>query len=67
MEGTERCQECQERINTSLMIITEIDDGQTIYCKDCFNAIQIKYKKANQFIIDNKLKIPLFPVRPLID
>lgn len=67
MEGTERCQECRNRINIELMIITEEEDGPTIYCKGCFNAIQIKYKNANDHIIKNKLKIPLFPVRPLID
>ena len=68
MEGTERCQDCKERIAIDLMIITEEEDGPTIYCKKCFNAIQIKYMKANEDIIKRKMKgVALFPVRPLAD
>ena len=51
----------------NLMIVNETEDGPTIYCKGCFNAIQIRYMRANQDIIKNNMQIPLFPVKPLID
>jgi hypothetical protein len=67
MEGTERCQECQERVSIDLIVVTVEEDGPTIYCKDCFNNIQIKYQTMNDYIIANNIDCPLFAVRPLVD
>jgi hypothetical protein len=67
MEGTERCQECKERVSIDLIVVTEEEDGPTIYCKKCFNAIQIKYQTMNDYIIKNKCPVGLFAVRPLVD
>jgi hypothetical protein len=67
MDGTERCQECEERISIDLIVVTEEEYGQTIYCKNCFNNIQIKYQTMNDHIIANNIDCPLFAVKPLAD
>jgi hypothetical protein len=48
MEGTERCQDCKERIAIELMIVKETEDGPTIYCTTCNDKHLELYRKANE-------------------
>ena len=48
MDGTERCQECKERMSIDLMIVRETEDGPTIYCKKCNEKHLELYRKANE-------------------
>lgn len=58
MDINEYCEKCDKQVNDFKVI--EDDDGNTIYCKECYKKRIELDENLKQFVIKNKINLKKF-------